>query len=442
MKQVETALEQVLSQGHWRETITKFHQSGREVIVDSRWILMRDADQQPQSILVVDTDITEKKQLEAQLLRAQRLESIGTLAGGIAHNLNNILTPMVMASQLLSRNNLDKKSRKLLEILATNARRGSDMVMQILAFARGTEGKQLPGQLAPLLGEIVTLIRQTFPASIEIQTQISPTLGMVLADLTQLHQLLVNLCVNARDAMSDGGLLIVRAENFWVDQTYAQMHLDAKVGAYVVLTIEDAGIGMTPEVLEQIFDPFFTTKAGGTGLGVSTVLRIVKNHGGFVSVSSQVGQGCQFKVFLPVISANPIPEPLGQVLPRGEGELVLIVDDEEQIREVTQATLEAYNYRIIQASDGVEAVACYVQHQTEIRVVLMDVMLPNLDGSVAAQALRKLNPEVPVILTSGVPLNAEVSQVAQTHAFHFLPKPFTAPELLQLIDQLRTSWIQ
>jgi signal transduction histidine kinase len=261
---------------------------------------------QPRAILTVSTDITEKKQLEAQFLRAQRLESIGTLASGIAHDLNNILTPVLTVAQLLPRRvpQLDESTQHLLEILEANAKRGSDLVKQILAFARGSQGERTTLQIGHLLAEVTKIAQQTFPKSIQIQTQVTTTgLWCVRADATQLHQVIMNLCVNARDAMPAGGRLTIAAENSVIDATIARRYVDAQVGAYVKMTIADTGTGIAPDIFDKIFDPFFTTKAQGqgTGLGLSTVRTIIKNHGGFLDVRTQVGRSTSFNVYLPAI---------------------------------------------------------------------------------------------------------------------------------------------
>jgi two-component system, cell cycle sensor histidine kinase and response regulator CckA len=265
----------------------------------------RSNDSQAWGYIGTVTDITEKKQLESQFLRAQRLESLGTLASGIAHDFNNILTPILAIAQLLSRkpNSLSEQQQKMLTMLEESAKRGANVVEQILIFARGGEGTQAPLAIDRLLIDLVQMTRQTFPSNVEIQLDLPDSdLPLVSADATQLHQVLMNLALNACDAMPNGGLLSFTAENMIVDETFARMNLDARIGSYVVTTVSDTGIGIPAELLERIFDPFFTTKelGKGTGLGLSTTLGIIKNHGGFLKVSSHVGGGSQFKVYLPI----------------------------------------------------------------------------------------------------------------------------------------------
>ncbi|TFI52795.1 response regulator [Mastigocladus laminosus UU774] len=381
----------------------------------------------------------QNKNLEKQFLRAQRLENLGSLASGIAHDLNNVFTPILMISQLLplKLHTADGQIEELLEVLRHTSKRGSDLVKQILAFARGTEERCNYVQLGHLLLEAAKVTKQTFPKSIEISTQIPTTnLWMVDANATQLHQILMNLCVNARDAMPNGGILKISAENQVVDQTYAQMYLDAREGNYVVVTISDTGIGIPPEFMEHIFDPFFTTKetGQGTGLGLSTVLSIVKNHGGFVQVLSEVNKGTKFKVYLPAANISPTNQVQEEDIPKGNGELILIVDDEVMLQQVTQASLEEANYKTLLASNGIEVIALYAQHKQEISVVFIDMMMPTMDGLIAMRTLQKLNPQVKIIATSGLPIMEQQSLSAGAKAF--LPKPYTAKEVLKIIHQL------
>lgn len=299
-------IQQTLVQtGEWQSELWQVTQASKPVLVQSRWTVVYDAIGQPHSILIVNTDITEKKQLEAQFLRAQRLESLGTLAGGIAHDLNNILTPILAIAKLLPLKlpDLDERNRQMLQTLEASAHCGADLVKQILLFVRGGEGKRQILQISDLLPELETMIRQTFPKSIEIQTQIAPDLRLISADATQLHQVLMNLCVNARDAMPQGGTLTLAVNNLYIEESQARLHLDAHVGHYITIAVTDTGTGIPPEIIHHIFDPFFTTKdiGKGTGLGLSAVLGIVKSQGGFVDVQSQIGHGSQFIVYLSTI---------------------------------------------------------------------------------------------------------------------------------------------
>ncbi len=391
--------------------------------------------------LALQEATAEKQQLEAQFLRVQRLESLGTLASGIAHDFNNILTPILAAAQIipLRTPNLDQKNLELLKLLEDSAKRGADLVKQILAFARGVEGKRTPLQVRHLLSEVIKVARQTFPKSITIATDIPTTnLWTVSADATQLHQVFMNLCVNARDAMPDGGKLSLAIANQFVDEAYTRMNLEARIGFYVTITVTDTGIGIPTNLIDLIFDPFFTTKeqGKGTGLGLSTVLGIVKSHGGFVQVYSEVGSGSQFKVYLPAIADTETPQEEEQALSSGNQELILIVDDEPLIRQVAQTILENHNYRTLLASDGIEAIAVYAQHKSEISAVLMDMMMPSMDGLTAIRTLQKLNPKVRVIATSGLASNFQLSEESRIDVKAFLAKPYTAKELLDALQKV------
>jgi two-component system, cell cycle sensor histidine kinase and response regulator CckA len=385
-------------------------------------------------------NITEKKLLEEQFLRAQRLESLGTMASGIAHDLNNILTPIVGIVQLLPLKipNLDEKSKHLLQILNESTRRGAGLVKQILSFTRGVEGQHTNTQVSHVLWEVHSVIQQAFPKNITLSIDLPQNLWLIAADATLLHQVFMNLCVNARDAMPNGGTLCISAENLEIDENYAQMHLDAKAGFYVLVTIADTGTGIPPVILDRIFDPFFTTKeiGKGTGLGLSTVLSIVKSHKGFINVHSEEGKGTRFNVYLPAIEAKEIATVANAETPLGQGELILVVDDEVAVQDVTKATLEEYHYKVMTASNGIEAIALYGKHQHEISVILLDLMMPSLDSVTTISTLHQLNPQVQIIAMSGLATNESVTETMSAGAQAFLAKPFTAPELLNLLPQL------
>jgi PAS domain S-box-containing protein len=436
----ETARQEVLLRGEWSGEVRHLRKSGDGIVVESRWTLVRDESGQPSSILVINTDVTERKRIEAQLLRAQRMESIGTLAGGIAHDLNNVLSPILMAVQMLELKAKDESTRQLLEILKTNAERGGNMVRQVLSFARGVEGERLALQPKHLIKEIVKIMGETLPKSIEVTFQLSDDLWIISADATQVHQVLMNLCVNARDAMPGGGTIAIKAENVFVDENFARMHLEAKPGRFVLITVADTGTGMSAEVMGRIFEPFFTTKdmTKGTGLGLSTALTIVKSHGGFVNVYSEVGKGSQFGVYFPSFEMDDtsrVSAPHSD-LPLGHGELVLVIDDEAAIRQVTRSTLETFGYRVLTASDGTEAVALYAEHRNEIALVLTDMLMPFMDGSATIRALQKMNPEVKIIAASGLTAGHRAGESSLEGVKVFLSKPYTAANLLKAFAEV------
>ena len=387
---------------------------------------------------VIAKDITEKKNLESHLLRAQRMESIGTLAGGIAHDLNNMLTPIMMSLQMFKEKYKDEQSQRLLNILENNSQRSADLIKQVLSFARGVEGERNPLAAKHIITEIEKISKETFPRNIEIRTDIPKDLFTISGDATQLHQVIMNLCVNARDAMPDGGILSISAKNFFIDENYSRMHTEAKIGSYIIVEVSDTGTGIPPKILDRIFEPFFTTKefGKGTGLGLSTALAIVKSHGGFINVNSEVGKGTTFGVYLPAIKTEiqSIDEKQPELL-IGHGELVLVAEDEDSVREVTISTLEKNGYRVLTASDGVEAISSYAQNMEEIKVILMDMMMPVMDGYASIRAIRRINPEVKIISVSGLAEKDKIKNVAEyTNAF--LPKPYTAEKLLKIMREV------
>ncbi|HLM23635.1 MAG TPA: ATP-binding protein, partial [Pyrinomonadaceae bacterium] len=429
-----------LRDGEWQGEIRQTRRDGADIIVESRWTLVRDEKGQPNSILVINTDVTEKKQMESQFLRAQRMESIGTLAGGIAHDLNNVLSPILMAIDMLQLKATDEASRKWLDVLRTNAERGGNMVRQVLSFARGVEGERVALQPKHLIKEIVKILRETLPKSIEINFQIPKDLWIISADATQIHQVLMNLCVNARDAMPEGGSISIAAENVFVDENYARMHLEAKPGRFVMIGVSDTGPGMSVEIQSRIFEPFFTTKemTKGTGLGLSTALTIVKSHGGFINVYSELHKGSQFTLYLPALD---MPGAINSAalqtdLPLGNGELILVVDDEESIREIMRGTLETFGYTVLTASDGTEALALYADKKNEIAVVLTDMVMPFMDGPATIRALQRMNPKVRIIAASGLGAGQRAGEGALEGVSVFLNKPYTAEKLLKTLAQV------
>lgn len=439
-KQFDEARQAVIENGEWKGEIHQTRRDGAEIIVESRWTLVRDEQGIPKSILVINTDVTENKRMESQFLRAQRMESIGTLAGGIAHDLNNVLSPILMAIDMLQLKATDEASKKWLDVLRTNAERGGNMVHQVLSFARGVEGERVALQPKHLIKEIVKILRETLPKSIEISFQVPDDLWIISADATQVHQVLMNLCVNARDAMPEGGSISIKAENVFVDKNYARMHIEAKAGRFVVVSVSDNGPGMTPEIQSRIFEPFFTTKemTKGTGLGLSTALTIVKSHGGFINVYSELHKGSHFALYLPALDGPGTVEPgaLQTDLPLGNGELILVVDDEESIREITRGTLETFAYTVMTASDGTEALALYADKKNEIAIVLTDMVMPFMDGPATIRALQRMNPRVRIIAASGLGAGKHAGERALEGVSVFLNKPYTAEKLLRALAQV------
>jgi len=388
------------------------------------------------------TDLTERKKLEQQSLRSQRMESIGTLAGGIAHDLNNSLGPIMMSLELLRMKFTDPASQELLTIIDSSAKRGADMVRQVLSFARGVAGRRAEVRAPQLIREIERIVIETFFRDIEIRTCAPPGVWTMLGDSTQLHQVLLNLCMNARDAMPNGGELVVSAENRQIaaaDEGLRQ-NPEAKPGPYVMMEVKDNGAGMPAGIVERIFDPFFTTKefGKGSGLGLSTSMAIVKSHGGFIYVASESGKGTKFQVFIPAQTAIASPAAKTPALerPLGNGELILVVDDEEPMRRITRGILEAFGYRVVLACNGAEAVASYTLRGAEIAAVITDMTMPVMEGPEAIRILRSMNAKLPIIGTSGLGPFTYAAKLAALGVNHILSKPYQTTALLKMLKQV------
>jgi len=440
----EEAWKVIWERGEWGGELQETTKDGKTVTVQGRCNVIFDEQGRPKARLIINTDVTERKKLEAQFLRAQRMESLGTLAGGIAHDLNNVLTPLLVAVQVLKEKTADDDGKRLLGSLEANVQRGAGLVKQVLAFGRGVEGERIIVQPKHIAREIKQMINETFPKSIAFELHSAPDLWTITGDPTQLHQILLNLCVNARDAMPNGGKLSLSLENVMLDEAYASMNLEARPGPYLCLAVNDTGTGIPKEIQEKIFDPFFTTKepGKGTGLGLSTTLAIVKSHGGFIHCYSEPGKGSTFKVYLPANPTRPGTEHMTAEkakLPHGHNNLVLVVDDEEPIRKLAQRALERYGYRVLLAADGTEAVSLYQPRQNEIDVVITDMAMPNMDGLATITALKSINPNVRIIGSSGMASDGGVAKAMAAGIQHFIPKPYTAETMLLALNDVLNS---
>ncbi|MGP1386306.1 MAG: PAS domain-containing protein [Thainema sp.] len=423
------------------------HPDGQQHIYISVKFPLCNAAGTPYAICGISTDITEKKRMESQFYQAQRLESLGQLASGIAHDLNNVLTPILAMAQILrlTQASLNQQGQEHLKLIEDSAQRGADMVQQILTFVGGRHGNPVSVDVVALLQEVTQMIQQSFPKSIMIcpdflTDEVANSSAIaVRVDPTHLHQVLMNLCINARDAMPDGGTLTLSIEQGFVDKAMARLNLNAKVGNYVVITVADTGIGIPAEMCDRIFDPFFTTKemGKGTGLGLSNVLGIVKNYGGFLQVFSQVGQGTQIKVYLPTTADTPSAATSLKKRLDGNGEQILIVDDDHAVQSSIQILLDNHCYKTRVADDGLQALEIYRQHQAEISLVILDVMMPNMDGIELIKQLKALNPQVKIIAASGLPINHQPALTAG--ATVFLNKPYPLDTLLQHVADLVES---
>ncbi len=436
--ELQEAVKSIRERGEWVGELQELTKDGRPLIIQGRGTAILDEQGRQKSLLIINTDITERKLLEEQFLRAQRLESLGILVSGIAHDLNNTLSPILMGVEIVREEITLPEVESILDTMQTSARRSADMVKQMLTFVRGGEaGKMLihPAQLIKEMGRIIT---DTFPKSIQCRVQVDKSTWPVCGLPTQLHQVLLNLCVNARDAMPEGGTLTLSVKNAPLGPADVVVHPDAKPGNYLCVSVADTGTGIPAGQLGKIFEPFFTTKAPGkgTGLGLSTSLNIIKNHGGFITVHSQVGRGTEFRCYFPAATETPeetVTEPIS--LPPGSGECILIVDDEEAILAIMRSTLENYGYQVLTAGSGLEAIARFTPNSDAVHLIITDLAMPFMDGRAAIQALRKIRPDVKIIVASGSDKEAEdLRKQIRTDAF--LPKPFTNENLLKIVHQV------
>ncbi len=438
---------QVQAAGQWTGRLSKTAQDGSVRLVESRWTLLRDRNGLPRSVLVFATDITEREQMETKFLRAQRLESIGTLAGGIAHDLNNLLAPIVMGVGMLKPSHASAEDREVIGWIEQSANRGTQLVKQILSFARGLDGARVSVHVGYVVREVEEMMRSTLPKNITLRAKVPRDLWLITADPTQINQILVNLCVNARDAMPQGGQLSIGVKNVRPAEVPLALAPELKAGPYVLIEVEDTGIGMSRDVMARLFEPFFTTKepGKGTGLGLSTVIGITRSHGGTIHVSSEPGRGAAFRVYLPATGAEaesasrPAVAEASSPTPRGMGELVLLVDDEASVRSATERVLSAAGYQVLVAADGAEAVALFHLHRDTIALVLTDMMMPTMDGPALVAAIRKDAPELPIVGVSGLGEQLASSNLPRSGNAFFLQKPYPAAELLAVLRRALES---
>jgi len=381
----------------------------------------------------------EHRALEERLLRAARLESLGRLSAGLAHDLNNILLPIMMAEQLLRDQLHTPESTELLDMIETSARRGAAVLKQLLMFGRGTSGDRVPVRPSRAIAETEAVLRETFPKNVEVRIVLGADDARILAEPTQLQQVLLNLCVNARDAMPDGGTLGIEIQRDTLPPELARRHPGSAPGPYVVLSVRDSGVGIGAEDLERIFDPFFTTKEldRGTGLGLSSVLGIVEGHGGFIEVDSEPGAGTEFVVWLPEYRGDAEGEPVSSALrrPLGRGQLVLVVDDEPAVLDVLGASIGRFGYRVALASDALTALRT-LEERREIAAVITDIAMPRLDGLHLAYEIRQRRRDLPIVVMTAALTPEHRASCAQLGVVEFLTKPFLTETLLRSLDRV------
>jgi PAS domain S-box-containing protein len=432
----DNPLAQTLRDGQWKGELHQISKTGENIIVESSWTLVLDSDGKPESVFSINTDITEKRKEEQLALRTQRMESLGTLASGIAHDLNNVLTPILMSIQMLAPEEGSPQRRELLESMEAAVKRGADMIRQVLSFATGATGRRDPVNVASLLTE-VTALAQDWPDHVTLDVSVQAELWGTNGDETQLVQVIQNLIANARDSMPSGGTVRVRASNEILKDSYSSVSHLALPGSYVVLEVEDEGSGIPHDELSKIFEPFFTTKqpGEGTGLGLSTSLAIIRGHGGYMQAYSELGRGSLFRIHLPAEQKQPgraadrAADDLEEI-PRGNGELILVVDDEAAIRHLTRQILEAHGYTTLVASNGAEAIDIIESGEHDVALVLTDMAMPVMDGAATAAYLLENHPHIAVIAASGLGANGGVARAASSGLHAFLAKPYTTEELI------------
>lgn len=430
--------DELLRQGSFSTEIKIQNQPHHAIFFESSWTLLCDEDKNPESMLAILTDVTERKKLENQFLRVQRMESLGTLAGGIAHDLNNVLAPIRMSIELLRMKIEDPQIRQTLDTIDISAKRGADMVRQVLSFARGMEGQKIIVNPHHVVEDLHNILKETFPKSIQFRVSNPKSLNAVEADPTQLHQLLLNICVNARDAMKEGGTLIIDVSNVHLDESAARMQNEVTPGHYIVFEISDTGTGIPNDIQNKIFDPFYTTKmeGEGTGLGLSTALAIIRSHNGFINLYSELNSGTTFKIYLPALENHEDAVSTSSInAPRGKGETILVVDDENAVQQIARSTLEAFGYNILTAGDGAEALSIFAKQNEDIDLVIVDMMMPIMDGPATISAIFHIQKDAKIIASSGLQTNDRVAKAFNAGVQHFLNKPYSAQHMLQTIRE-------
>jgi PAS domain S-box-containing protein len=414
------------------------HKNGSYRWMQSKALMILDSQGLPARMIGAHVDLTDQKIAEQQAFRSQRLESLGTLASGVAHDLNNALTPILMSAELLRLKYPQESSS--IDVIEASALRGANMVKQLLTFPRGVSGPRTEVDVGLLIAEMQNLMQATFPKNLDVRVICAPALPAVWADSTELHQVLLNLCVNARDAMPDGGTVTLTAQYQTFPKAPTGTVTPSKPGNYIVVTVSDTGIGIPQDIDEQIFDPFFTTKDvhKGTGLGLATVMGIVKGHAGFIKVQSKPGEGATFTVFLPVNDRTRVAPPVRveEGVPQGRGETILFVDDEATIRELMRNSLTRLNYQVLTAVDGADGLSQALDTNADIKAFVTDLNMPNMGGLAMARELVRQRPDLPILVVSGRMEPGVSDEFSLLGVTHLLAKPFTEKQLAVALDAL------
>lgn len=437
---MQEAADACRASGMWVGSIERTDRSGNRWNLTSHWSSLSDASGQPTGYFVFEEDATMAAGANEQLLRAQRMESIATLAGGVAHDMNNVLGPILLASELIRKRVQDPWVQEKLKGIETSARRGADVIKQVLDFSRGVEGEKIPVQIRHVLKELATFAEHTFAKSIRISGSYPRELPPILGDAAQLRQAILNLMVNARDAMSAGGSLQLAATAVTLDAaTASNLSPQGHAGSFVRVDVVDTGRGVDPEVVDRLFEPFFTTKprGQGTGLGLSTTLSIVQSHGGFMAVDSRPNQGSTFSLFLPLADSG---DPQGElhnegVYQEGNGRHILVVDDEPMMLEMTVNMLEMAGFRVSDAAHGKAGLDLFEADPASIDLVITDINMPVMDGPTMIRELHLLRPELPVIATSGLSESIHAYEGTDLGGIQILQKPYSIDELLRIVNR-------
>ncbi|HSC35597.1 MAG TPA: ATP-binding protein, partial [Thermodesulfobacteriota bacterium] len=440
-EKVRDIMKSAADPGHWEGDLAAKRKDGSTFPVYLVLSAIRDERGVVIGHVGVGADITEKKMLEGRLLRAQRLESIGTLAGGIAHDLNNILQPILLSVQLLKPGISGKKYERILNVVESSAERGADLIRQVLSFARGVESTKQTLNIKYLISDVLKIMKETFPKSIMIKTYSDKEIRNIKGDFTQLHQVILNICVNARDAMPGGGELVISTRNMKTDESGASTYYGIEPGEYVEINISDTGSGIAPDAMDKLFDPFFTTKDvdKGTGLGLSTAYGIIKEHGGHIHVESEAGKGSKFTVYLPAIPTKARQESRDYEDINAEtvtGGTVLVVDDEPAVLDITRAILEEFGYKVLTANNGHEALDVIADRKKRIDVAIVDMIMPVIGGKTVIRSLKKKRPSLKIISASGYQKEHELVSMEENPPDAFLHKPDSAETLLRTLDEV------
>ena len=414
--------------------------NGGRIVVSSTITVVLDESNQAYSYLGIIRDITKQKSLQDQLMQAQKMESVGTLAAGIAHDFNNILGIIMGYSGLIGRKELDpEKTARGTDAILKATSRGAALVKQLLTFARKAESEYESVRINDIVNEVSKLLRETLPKTIVVTEDIKPDLPPIDADATQIHQVLLNLCLNARDAMPNGGTIKISTATSESEQVGSRFP-NALPIKHILLEVKDTGHGMDEETKRRIFDPFFTTKdvGKGTGLGLALVHSIVSSHNGFIEVETNPGDGTTFSIYLPIHNRKTFKDETTAITLQdapGGAETILLIEDEEMLRDLVKAVIESKGYNVFTADDGEEGIELFTRRRSEIAVVISDLGLPKIPGDEVLRRIRSISPLVKLIAASGF-IEPEVkSKLLDIGVMHFIQKPYLLAEIMQTIRE-------